>query len=451
MGAAHGSLKADQYVETVQAAIDDAIKNLDRVAAERANSTTDSTKGFLAEEWHAGTHNIDAARKGLTDHHAHTLQQQKPGDIQLETPQGSQTVESKYYQSGQNTSTELSHSKYDDMEKVGPSDQIEDAKAYAEKQAMRNADIRPEKSESYRTTHENVKDHIGNDAQSTPADHDSMKGMANDYKRGDGLDTDRFGLNTESYIEWKHVLEQSTEAAANAALLTAVLKAAPHVGKIVKDLYQDGYLNVAELKAAGRAAVNGSVEGGLRGGIAAAITTSCKSGLMGESFKNIDPTVIAAATVIAMNAVNNSFRLYRGEITNSEFAECCLRDTFIVSVGVWGATLGQGLIPIPVLGAVIGNFIGSTLATIVYEGSKEIFLGMFIESGKPFFSLVKQDYTMPRSVLERCGFNLIAVNKVDLDLMELDRIELNIIELDTIDIKVLKRGLISLNTIGYLE
>ena len=53
------------------------------------------------------------------------------------------------------------------------------------------------------------------------------------------------------------------------------------------------------LQKLGFSTLKGSSEGTLRGGISAALTASCKAGLLGGAFKNVDPTVISAATVVA--------------------------------------------------------------------------------------------------------------------------------------------------------
>lgn len=130
--------------------------------------------------------------------------------------------------------------------------------------------------------------------------------------------------------------------------------------------------------------MKGSSEGAVRGGIAAALTASCKAGILGEAFKNIDPSVIGAATVVALNTMRNSIALYQGNLSPEQFAETCLRDVFVISCGVLGASTFQTIILIPLLGALVGNFIGSTCAVLIFEGSKSIFLSFFIESGISF-------------------------------------------------------------------
>lgn len=214
-------------------------------------------------------------------------------------------------------------------------------------------------------------------------------------------------------------------------------------------------INKESLQKLGSSTLKGSSEGALRGGISAALTASCKAGLLGEAFKNVDPTVIGTATVVALNTMHNSIALYQGKLSSEQFAETCIRGIFVISCGVLGASTFQTIIPIPILGALIGNFIGSTCAVLIFEESKSIFLSFFIESGISFFNIVKQDYIIPREILERCGFDLIQIDKIELDtikldLIKLDKLNLSLTGTEGINIRLLKRGLINVNTIGYV-
>lgn len=92
---------------------------------------------------------------------------------------------------------------------------------------------------------------------------------------------------------------------------------------------------------------------------------------------------------------------------------------------------------------------------LIFEGSKSVFLSFFIESGISFFNIVRQDYVIPTEILERCGFDLIQIDTIELDTIELDTIKLDKLNLsmneaEGIDIALLKRGLINVNTIGYV-
>jgi hypothetical protein len=65
MGGNAGSAEADTYVDGVQRAIDDTAKALLEVGDRYKNSTVDSVKGFVAEDWHAGTLKVSAAARDV--------------------------------------------------------------------------------------------------------------------------------------------------------------------------------------------------------------------------------------------------------------------------------------------------------------------------------------------------------------------------------------------------
>ncbi|GAN34413.1 MAG: hypothetical protein DYG83_06040 [Candidatus Brocadia sp. AMX2] len=416
-------------------------------------------KGDIAEPWHAGTTNIYAVTKGIEGIDAVVPRDRTPIDITAYSPieylKEQLKAQVKYYKTPEATVKAISNPKYDGLIKIVPSDQLEAVKEAAYQLYLKNLQTRPEMANQYLHTYQAATDRLSlENAHSTPLSEKEALAIAKEIIK-DKFDPERHGLNTLNFISWSDIARQSGEAALNAAVITAVLKSAPHLWTTLKTFLDEGRVNKESLQKLGFSTLKGSSEGALRGGISAALTASCKAGLLGEAFKNVAPTVIAAATVVALNTMRNSIALYEGKLSPGQFAETCIRDVFVISCGVLGASTFQTIIPIPLLGALVGNFIGSTCAVLIFEGSKSVFLSFFIESGISFFNIVKQDYIIPREILERCGFDLIQIDKIELDTIELDTIKLDKLNLSTsktegIDITLLKRGLINVNTIGYV-
>jgi hypothetical protein len=67
--------------------------------------------------------------------------------------------------------------------------------------------------------------------------------------------------------------------------------------------------------------------------------------------------------------------------------------------------VGQLIIPIPWLGALAGNLVGSTLGAVVFEGANQVVLGVCVESGWTFWGMVSQNYTVSEDVLRQAGFD----------------------------------------------
>lgn len=452
-GGYYGSHEGRDYVNNVQEEIEKTIQKIIEIG--KTDKNIHYIKGDIAEPWHAGTTNIYAVAKGIDGIDAIVPRDKSAYDIIAFSPTEFLKAQLKYFKTPEDTAKAISNPKYDGLIKIVPSDQLEVVKEVAHQLYLKNLPTRPEMASQYLHTYQAATDRlsVGN-AHSTPLSEKEALAIAKEIFK-DKFDPERHGLNTLNFISWSDIARQSGEAALNAAILTAVLKSAPHLWTTIKIFLDEGRLNKESLQKLGSSILKGSSEGTLRGGISAALTASCKAGILGEAFKNVDPTVIGAATVVALNTMRNSIALYQGKLSPEQFAETCIRDIFVISCGVFGASTFQTIIPIPLLGALVGNFIGSTCAVLIFEGSKPIFLSFFIESGIPFFNIVKQDYIIPREILERCGFDLIQIDKIELDTIELDTIKLDKLNLNTtetegIDIRLLKRGLINVNTIGYV-
>ncbi len=452
-GGNYGSLEGGNYVNKVQDEIEKTVHKIIEVG--KTDKSIHYIKGDIAEPWHAGTANIYAVAKGIEGIDALVPRDRSAYDIIAFSPTEFLKVQLKYFKTPEETAKAISHPKYDGLIKIVPSDQLEAVKEYAYQLYLKNLHARPEMANQYLHTYQVAMDRLSlGNVYSTPLSEKEALAIAKEIIK-DKFDPERHGLNTLNFIRWSDIARQSGEAALNAAIFTAVLKSAPHLWTALKIFLDEGRLNKESLQKLGTSALKGSLEGTLRGGISAALTASCKAGLLGEVFKNVDPTVIGAATVVALNTMRNSIALYQGKLSPEQFAETCIRDIFVISCAVLGASTFQAVIPIPLLGALIGNFIGSTCAVLIFEGSKSIFLSFFIESGISFFNIVKQDYIIPREILERCGFDLIQIDKIELDTIKLDTIKpdklnLSTTKTDGINITLLKRGLINVNTVGYV-
>jgi len=478
-----GSLEGSQYAVDVQDAIDLAVEEIENAAS--SNLDIQYAKGFVAEPWHSGTHNIDAVAKGVK---ARTT-------VDGSTEFGSSDVSGnwgekfglKYYKNGAESAKAQSksyferycesRSKHPDqsfmefLEKRGidpdevlkhesiyqgqtriiPRDQLKEAIDFLRKQIQKETDSRPFLNPKLQDTLDNLSDRVRSPegSESVPLSEEESRIITREARRY-GIDRNLHGLTAENFVKWEYILRESGEAALHAALISAVIKASPHIWKCLRELLNSGEISSESLEGIGTNAFSGAAQGAMRGGLAAAITASCKTGLLGDSLRSVDPSIVATATVLAMRTAQNAIRLSRGNITEGEFTEAILRDSFVLSVGVAGATIFQGLIPIPILGALLGNFMGSILAGLVYDGVDTIFIAFCINTGFSFFKVVEQSYTLSEHVLKEMGLDVIRLELVEMDAIDFDEIELDEIQLDSIDISVLERGLIQVRRIGYI-
>lgn len=125
------------------------------------------------------------------------------------------------------------------------------------------------------------------------------------------------------------------------------------------------------------------------------------------------------------------------------------------AASIGGGILGQTLLPeLPVLGYLLGSFIGSVLAGVSFEIADRIIVSICVKSGFTCFGLVDQDYTLPEEVLDEIGIERIdllstIIPEVQIEEIEIETIGIEETEVDTVDICLLKRGLIGVKKVGY--
>ncbi len=452
IGGITGTVESAQYANNVQKAVDGAIDALRREAVHRSKVSDDYLKGWLAEQWHAETLKVSGAARGRSDVWASVPGDNGPGDVRFGDATTTREAQIKYWKTGEDTAKAVSRPDYEGMEKVVPRDQLEKLKEVAERLAQKNQMNRPEQAAHYQDTADRSSDHVevGN-ASSKPLDEKQAKEMAKDFRKEKDIDPDKYDLNTETYVEWSDIARQAGQAALHAAVMSAALSAAPHIWAIVREHIETGQIDTNKLVERGQDVLLGASTAGLRGGVAAGLTAACKTGLMGDALKSVSPTAIGMATTLTLNVLDYSIQLQQGRITNRDFAHHCLRDTFVLSTGILGASVGQLLIPIPMLGALAGNLVGSTLGAVAFEGANQVILGICVESGWTFFSMVKQDYTVAEEVLRQAGYDLFCTHSFNRQSFSTGNFSTQSFRTTTLSFMPIRRGVIACNAVGYLR
>lgn len=446
IGGVHGTVVSAEYAANVQEALDKAVKELDSMAAQKSNVEIHYLKGFLAEPWHAGAFNVNAAARGRSDLQAKVPSNNGPADIHY----GLKEAQSKYYRNAEATAKALSKAKYDGMTKVVPEDQLEEVKKVARREYLRNKSSRPDVAERYNHTYENATDKLNKDNISgKPISEQQQEEMAKEYKKDGNIDPDKYGLNSENFIKWQDVGRESLEAGAHAAVISAALKMTPYIVEIFKEFHATGKVNLQDLINNKEDILRGTGNAALRGAVAAGVTASLKTGLLGESAKSISPTSIGIATTMAINTIKYAVDLKHGRITKEQVALYCLRDTTVLSFGMVGAHIGQTAVPLPVLGAIVGNLIGSTLGAVVYDGAYQGTLKMCVVSGWTMFGLVEQDYTIPEEHLREMGFDVFNQGSFTTDTFSQGNFPVESFKKNSLSFKPLRRGVVGYNAIGY--
>jgi hypothetical protein len=104
------------------------------------------------------------------------------------------------------------------------------------------------------------------------------------------------------------------------------------------------------------------------------------TGALGELLQGVGPGPIGAISVCVIQSIRDGLACWRGEIDATQLAQRCLTTGVVSAGGVAGAMVGQALIPIPVLGALIGSTVGSLLARAGVSVA-----GWTIDALRPYF------------------------------------------------------------------
>lgn len=429
------------------------------------NLGVEQFKGFVAEEMHAGTFNIDAIRKA-SEHRAWTLQDNGFGSVDVDTNFGKQyslkySNSAKMAENMQSVLNNNGNPKYHGQERLIAYEQIEEAKNWARRHELKNFENRHNVSQSHKETGEHLVGKIsdGNGVESKELSIKESKDIAREAKNG-GFDPEKHGILKESLEDEIRIryIDRALKAGLTAATVTAIVQILPEIYKSVDYLIKNGEIDVNGIKKSTSKVISGSGEAFLRGSIAYSVEMMIQNGVFGESIKGVTPTVVGVAVTVIMKSLKDSILVAGGKMDMSEMGMRFV-DTMVISSGYLAATkiggiIAQSLLPqIPVMGYALGSLLGCSMA-VTYNIGKNKFISLCVNNGFTCFGLVEQDYEIPEEILKKMGVNTVDILRTDVSTVDIKRVKDKRIEnrsrIETVDIVILKRGLIGVNKIGYV-
>ena len=478
----------DNYVARVNNEISHLIFDLNSFQGYETKAK--ALKGDIAEFWHSDTFNIDAVAKGAT---SRTYVDRSHGFASADiTSNFGKEYGLKYYKTGTDSAKQqaksilerfneyrgndtleeyllkrgysdieniLNDPIYSGQERIIPKDQMEEAITWLKRKIQEESIKRPEQVRRYQETLEMLRDRIKDDngTSSIPLSKDEAETLASLAKEGlvseDILED--LGISTEEIIHYQYILQEAFKAGTTAATISIVLKVAPEIYKAISYLIENRELDEHQFQKIGFAALQGGAEGFVRGSISAAITSACKAGLWGEALKSVDPSIIASVTVITMDTMKNAFSVAIGKMESRELASELIREMFISTCSLIGGGISQALIDLPVVGFMLGSFIGSVVGSFAYNVGCNAILSFCVDTGFTMFGLVDQNYTLPAEVLEKIGVDVFQYEKFAFDKFQYDKFTFEKftyrkLQYETLGIGILRRGVIGVSQIGYV-
>lgn len=346
---------------------------------------------------------------------------------------------------------------YNGQGRIVPREQLEDAIEIVKRKIAKEQGNRPELVAGYEETLRNLQDRLqsADGTESIPLSNKEAEELARLAKDGT-LDVSKLGLTTEQLVKVQYIMQQALKAGLTSTVISMVLKLSPELYKTIDKLIKDGSVDKEQFKKLGFDAITGAGQGFVYGSISAALTTTCLSGILGSGLKQVDPSIIGTMTVVVMNTIVNAYKLSTKKMSSTEFANTLTKDLFVTSFSLAMGGVIQGITPVlPVLGYLLGSFIGSLGGSLLYDTGYQAFMSLCIDTGFTCFGLVSQDYKLPKELLEKIGiitFNaqIFQSNKLEYRSFKVKQFQYKKFEYATIGITPLKRGIIGINKIGYV-
>lgn len=440
-GIQYAGYEGGKYVEQINNEIENLLDHLN--AYKGIKTSPDVLKGNLAEIWHSDTFNINAVASG-SDHRTFVDQSQEFASADVSSNFG-KLFGLKYYKDGTESAKQQAKSvfeRFNEYRSVGgkesfdtylqkrgftdesilndpiycgqvrviPKDQLVDACEWLRRKIAKEATIRPDQVSRYQDTLAMLSDRIRDDQglESISLSETEAKALAKLAKEGDvsAEELKLLGVSADQVIRFEYLAKEAFKSGLSAATISLALNVAPEIYKAINHLIKTGELDENQFRRIGFAALKGGSEGFVRGSISAAITISCKSGMLGGAMKIISPSVIGMATVLCMDTMKNAFKVANGMMTRSELAQELVRELFVSTTALTTGTIVQTFIEIPVVGFMIGSFVGSVIGSFAYDYGYSTALSFCADTGFTMFGLVKQDYTLPDDVLEAIGIEV---------------------------------------------
>lgn len=422
LGASVASLGGQQYVNSVS----DAIQNLQTNINNRASnfgSGVAQKAGFVAEEWHAGTYNIDAIARGL-DSVAETGKSNALGSadisiggdldaglkyfataedsakMQARITQDSQGLFGKYNEYISRTNDTISFDDwlsstkinlddcpdlywevYQNQVRIIPADQIDDAIKFLERAiAKESANSNPNRqavAKSYEDTLKNLKDRLttADGTESIPLSKKDAEAIAKAGK-DNNFKPSEFGVTTTNVIKADYVAKQAIKAGATSAIIEAALVLGPQIFEIIKHLVDTGELDMEQLKSTGLDGLSAAADGYLKGSISNALVIMSKAGKLGAAYTSASPELIGAMTVLVVDAVKYGIKLANGEISTEQYADIMAQELIVSAATLGSAALVGLLFPQASLAICLGSFVGGLIASAGYPAAKEYVLAV---------------------------------------------------------------------------
>ncbi len=470
------------------------------------NNNNPSANGYIAEVWHRYTFEIDALSKrtGETAYIPPTTfastdiqgswgegyQLKYCKDAWSSAKEQSTTYKERYYEylsnlkragkepisieeylesKGVDPNIDINLPIYEAQARLCPADQFEDIKIALQERIskelnnLRNPN-RALEAKKYQDVLDKLTDHIEspNGAKSLPLTQSDSKVLQCLAKKGK-FDPAKYDITLAKKADFIYLTHSTINAGLNGALYAAMFKIMPYLLESLTTLIKEGKITREQVEELCKTGVSGGTQGFIQGFSVALLKNCCELGYFGKELQSAalqqsiqfnNALIIIVTTTV--ETIKDTIRMTNGEIDKYVYAQRLEKRAFIASFSYFGGVTMQGIMTFaPVIGYLIGSFIGSVLGGFVFEAKERVFMSICINTGFTFFGLVEQDYELPPEVKDYLGFDSMNIEQMTIEEMQFDdcipeQMTIETMNFETMDVKWAKRGVVGIRKIGYI-
>jgi hypothetical protein len=355
------------FLRDVDAACIQAQENITDQVAATGNRPVAQAQGNYAEAHHAETFNVDAVLNRMDDVRARVLNSNgyKSTDIVLEQRgQAFREYGLKYYKSGKESVD--AQKGYPGQERLIPEDQLEAAREYIQKQTAKDqATGRPNRLRNAEEL-ERIEDRLTGRVSEGRSESEALGRKEASEKLKEARREGK-AEKPDPQIDGQVIGREALRSGVIAAGITAGMAAAPRIYEEFRYWRKERAIRQGALRNVLEEPARLAAESGVRGAMATSLTLLAKKGAFGEAAQKAGPPLIGALTYMAVEGGKDLLRYRKGDLSGDWFADGMMRKSLGAASGAYGAALGQVVIPIPVLGSMIGASLGSILAENGYQ------------------------------------------------------------------------------------
>ncbi|MFC5061127.1 hypothetical protein [Actinomycetospora atypica] len=341
----------EQTARSAQTCLD-----VEQLVACHGKQSHEQLAGFLFELMSADAFNRQAIALGERARASVTAFLGSPhaaADIRIVGASGAvREVQAKLYQNAARAAARMAAPTYRGLDRLVPYNQYQCAEAFYDDRLARG--LNPLRVSEHADARAHLTDRLRMDGvESAPIPYGEVHRAAQDPRR--------WANRALAVNAGRQIAAATLTGAAIGAVFSGVVEAVQHIGPV-----QTGEMSVAD---AARAVVGSALAAGVRSGAVAGVGASLqfavtRGGVAASVVGRVPAGAVAGAVV---GIAESALAFARGDIGVSEFALRACESTFASGASWAGGAFGQAVIPIPLVGALVGGLVGQWCSTIVTD------------------------------------------------------------------------------------